>query len=830
MRKSIVLLFLFFFVTLPFYAQSMSDDDVVSYVSQQQQMGKNNQQIIQDLVKKGVTIQQINRIRSTYDKRKQNTSLGNTVNVEDEQRTRTAPDKVKKENTMLVETQKEKEQVLTRKERQQQLTEGMGFLMPADSIQLLQQLLMEWEEKNTIPIFGHNVFQDKTLNFEPSTNIATPQNYRLGPGDEVIVDIWGASQATIKQTISPDGEINVENLGPVSLAGKTVKEADAYLKAACGSIYANSQVKLSLGQNRTIQVSVMGEVVNPGSYTLSSFSTMFTALYAAGGVNEVGTLRHIQLKRGGRVVSTFDMYDYMLNGKMQNDMRLEDGDVVMVDTYDCLVCISGAVKRPMYYEMKPSETVSTLMDYAGGFTRDAYRGDVRLVRMGQRQREIYTLNSGEQKSFKVMDGDSLSVDAIGITYENLVEIKGAVFRPGQFQMGGDINTVKDLISAGGGVTENAFVNRAVLSRMRDDLTLENQSVDVKGILAGTSPDIPLRKNDVLYVPANTDMQEPYYMYIYGEVAIPGTYRYAANTTVEDFIVLAGGLNDKASTMRVDVARRQRNSKAVTTSDTLAQEFSFVLKDGLVVEGGSDFTLEPFDAVYVRRSPGYNEQQNVRVEGKVLFAGTYVLDRKNQRLSDVIKRAGGLTGEAYAKGARLERKMTPEEKLRAQSLMDMIQRQQDSIDIRSIDIGNTYDVGIELNKAIENPGGDADIVLRDGDRIIIPQLLNTVKVQGAVMYPNTVSFKSGKRLGYYIDQAGGYATRAKSSKAFIVYMNGTVARAKRYSRDVVQPGCEIVVPNKTDRKGMSTAEIFSLSSTSASLATVILTLINLIRNW
>ena len=555
--------------------------------------------------------------------------------------------------------------------------------------------------------------------------------------------------------------------------------------------------------------------------------SVFHALYQAGGVNEIGTLRAIKVFRGNSKIVTLDVYDYLLNGKTGDDVRLEDGDVITVDTYNCLVNVEGKVKRPMYYEMKPTETVADLLRYSGGFTRDAYRGDVRIERMGVRERQIFTLDDNEQKNFAVRDGDVMSVDSIRDTYENLVEAKGAFFRPGKFQCGGEISTVKQLIEKAGGLRPEAFTNRALLNRRLPDMTMENLSIDIKGIMAGTAKDVELRPNDVLYVQTLEDVEEVKMLMIYGEVAFPGKYRFAENTTVEDLILLAGGLNDKASTVKVEVARRTRDSEATVSGDTLAEIFTFAIDKGLVVSGDPEFVLKPYDAVYVRRSPRYYEQQNVIVSGEVEFAGTYVLDRKGIRLSDIIKNAGGLTNKAYIKGARLERKMTAEQRARMLDALKTVQKQMDSLDISEIDIKPVMQVGIELDKAIAEPGSDADIVLEDGDRLIVPQITNTVKVDGNVMFPNAVAYKEGAKLKHYIEQAGGYGMNAKKSKAIVVYMNGTVAEASN-KKDLIQPGCQIIVPTKLARKGMSTSEILSLSSTSASLATVVLALINLLK--
>lgn len=788
----------------------MTDEEIMQFIKDEQSRGVDSKTIVLTLLKKGVSKEHLNRIRQEYVKREKNKKNVKKNDNEDFVRTR--------EN--------------------QNLTNEMGYfkdsldvLIP-DSMDLIR---IEEEMNKKIKIFGHNIFKDKELNFEPNLNISTPANYKLGPGDEVIVDIWGATQSTASGVISPDGYINVENLGLVYLNGMTVKEADAYLKEQFGQIYAgitadtpNANIKLTLGAIRTIQVRVMGEVENPGTYSLSAFASVFHALYQAGGINDIGTLRAIKVSRGNKEVVSLDVYDYLLNGKTGDDVRLEDGDVITVGTYDCLINVEGKVKRPMYYEMKPSETVADLLRYSGGFTRDAYRGDVRIERMGERERQIFTLNADEQKSFAVRDGDIMTVDSISGTFENLVEVKGALFRPGKFQCGGEISTVKKLVEKAGGLRPDAFVNRALLNRRLPDMTMENLSLDIKGIMAGTAADVKLRPNDVLYVPSISEVEEPKVLMIYGEVAFPGKYRFAENTSVEDLILQAGGLKDKASTVKIDVARRKRDSEATASGDTIAQIFTFSINKGLLVSGPSSFTLQPYDAVYVRRSPMYYEQQNVEVSGEVSFAGTYVLDRKGLRLSDIVKNAGGITDKAYIKGARLERKMTSEQRARMLEALKTVQKQMDSLDISDIDIKPVMQVGIELDKALKNPGSDADIVLEDGDRLIIPQITNTVKVDGNVMFPNAVAYKDGAKLKHYIEQAGGYGMNAKKSKAIVVYMNGTVAKASKNSKDLIQPGCQIIVPSKIARKGMSTSEIMSLSSTSASLATVVLALINLLK--
>ncbi|MBQ8594076.1 MAG: SLBB domain-containing protein [Bacteroidaceae bacterium] len=844
MRKLLIAFLVLFGCSGIAVAQTMSDEQVIEYVLQAQEQGKTQTQIVKELMRRGVTMDQVNRLKTKYNKQDAGV-VGNTESFQ-KVRTRTNPaqylngqkNQEQLKRDYMIKAYQDKQAATTTKPQmpgmltpEQEMLQGLDFIMP-DSMDMYMEL---YKEKPGKQIFGRNIFNNKNLSFEPNLNIATPQNYRLGPGDEVIIDIWGASQNTIQETISPDGAIQIEFLGPVYLSGMTVKEANEYLQESLSKIYSGiadkdavTKMKLTVGQIRTIQVNVLGEVENPGTYTLSSFASVFHALYQAGGTNEIGSLRAVKVYRENQLVATLDIYDYILNGQMSGDIRLADGDVVVVDTYDCLVNITGKVKRPMFYEMKKNESVGKLLQYTGGFTGDAYTKNVRLVRKSGREYQIYNVDEFDFHSFQLLDGDSLSVDSVIPRFSNMVEIKGAVYRPGMYQMDGRITTVKGLIEIAEGLMGDAFVNRAVLHRKRSDLSLEVISVDVKGIMEGVTADIPLHKEDVLMIPSIHDIQEDRVLTIYGEVAFPGTYVYAANTSLEDLVLQAGGLKEAASTVRVDVSRRIKDADAVMGSNETAQTFSFSLRDGFVVDGEAGFVLEPFDEVYVRRSPGYHEQQNVKIEGEVLFAGTYVMHKKNYRLSELIKAAGGLTDEAYPKGARLERQMTPEEQVRMKAALRMSKVGADSIDVDKLDLSTTYSVGIELDKAIANPGGEADIVLTEGDRIVVPQYINTVKINGEVMYPNTVSFTEGKKIKHYIEQAGGYSQEAKKSRAYVVYMNGTIARAKGGGKDLIQPGCEIIVPAKGERKGLTLPEIMSIGTSTASLATMIATIANLIK--
>lgn len=844
MKRNILSILLLIMCPLLATAQSsMTDDQLMQFVIKEHNAGSSQQQIVTKLMQRGVDIQQIRRVKAKYERQIKQSGLGNVADKavgDAETRMRQNNGKTKDSNTPAITTSKDAgtsyhiQDITTWQQTYDENSEDfirmqaeLGGLLPTDSIEWLNQLLKE-KELDQKKVFGRDIFNNKELTFEPNMNIATPQNYKLGPGDAVFIDIYGASQKTIEGTISPDGEITIDGFGPVHVSGLTVAQANSKLRSTLGARYSSSQIKLTVGQTKTIMVNVMGEVKVPGTYTLSAFATVFHALYMAGGTNELGTLRSIKVYRNNKLVTVVDIYDYILNGKLTGNIRLADNDVIVVGPYDCLVNITGKVKRPMYYEMKRNESLSTLLKYSGGFAGDAYTKSVRVVRKTGQQRSVFNIEEFDMASFHVSDGDSVSVDSILPRYENTVELKGAVFRPGLYQLGNNINSVRSLIEHAEGITEEAFTNRAVMHRMKADRTLEVVSVDLAGILNGTSADIPLKENDVLFVPTKQDAMVDRTITIHGEVHYPGIYKYADNETIEDFILQAGGLRESASMVKVDVARRVSDPKATVNDSIIARTYSFAIKDGFVVDGTPGFTLMPFDEVYVRKSPGYSAQQNIKVEGQAMFPGTYTLSMKNERLSDILKKAGGVTDLAYTPGARLERRITPDEKLRMQTITNMLNSQSgnDSLDIKKLDLGNTYYVGIELDKAIAEPGGDADIVLREGDRLIIPEYNGTVKISGDVMYPNTVAYEKGKRASYYIDQAGGWGDRAKKSNTYIIYMNGTVAKVGHNAK--IMPGCEIVVPSKPKKDARTLAQILTIGTSVASLATMIATIANIVK--
>ena len=849
-RKSLLLFcMLFVWAIAPSWAQisSMTDQQVKEYVEMGMQQGKSQQQIATELARRGVTREQAERVRKLYTQSQKNgkqapttaVNRNRTQNVEELNSDKNYVDRDfnfdngKEAGTPATRIYK----YVTTQELNLTGKDSLSFSMDKNGNLVRKDMTIFKEELPEDLVFGRNIFNSSNLTFEPSANLPTPSNYRLGPGDEIIIDVWGASQASIQQTISPDGAINIENLGLVFINGMTVDQATSYLRKELNKIYAGlsdenptSQMKVSLGSSRTIRVNVMGEAYQPGTYALSAFSTVFHALYSAGGVSEIGSLRNIQVVRNGKNIAKVDVYDFIMHGKTQDDISLQEGDVIIVAPYEALVKIEGNVKRPMKYEMKNGETVSTLLKYAGNFSSNAYTQSMKLVRQNGKEYQIYTVDDMDYTVFKLKDGDVITAEAILERFENKLEIKGAVYRPGIYQFGGNLNTVKQLIEKADGIMADAFLGRAVLHREREDLTKEIIQVDLKAILNGMKPDIALKRNDVLYIPSIHDLQDLGNLEIFGEIARPGKYIYADNMTLEDLIIQAGGLLESASTVKVDVSRRIKDSKSTEISATIGEMYSFALKDGFVVDGETGFVLKPYDQIYVRRSPGYQPQANVIVEGEILYDGTYSLTTKNERLSELVKKAGGATPYAYVKGSKLMRKANSEELKRMADVLKIMEREMGgNADSLQLELDSIYSVGIDLEKALKYPGSDADIVLREGDKLIIPEMTNTVKINGAVMMPNTVSYNSKLSVKDYIGQAGGYANGARKSKAFIIYMNGQVAEVSGTGKHQVEPGCEIIVPikdkNKADKWNVQTilgiaSSIGSLGLTAASVANIL----------
>ena len=763
---------------------SMTDEQVLEFVKQAVSEGRSQNEIVRTLALRGVDEAQVKRAQQLYEAQQ------NSENVS--------------------------ESAISR-----------GHYVAVD--EEVPETATSYDAENlgeALAVYGRDVFRNSNLNFAPSENLATPANYRLGPGDEVIIEIYGSNQKTIRGIISPEGSINTEYLGPIYLNGMTINEANSYLKRRLGQVYGGllsneSDLNLSLGQIRTIQVNILGEVNNPGTYHLSSFSTVFHALYRAGGIVEPGSLRDISVVRNGKTVATVDVYDFLTNGNRSSDIRLEEGDVILVRPYKVMVKAEGKLKRPMYFEMKPGETFSDLLTYAGGFANSAYTESITVTRQNGKSYEVRTVYEPDFKSFTLQDGDEIQVGELTSLFENKLTVVGSVYRPSVYELGDRIHTVRQLVEAAGGVLPDAFLGRAVLHRQHPDKTMEVISVNLEDVLSGKT-DIALQNNDELHVTSKYDLNDKGNVSIQGMVTNPGEYPFAENTTVEDLIILAGGLLRGASVSRVDVSRRLEDDGSSIIKPELSQLFSFPIKDGLIDDGEGGFVLQPYDEVYVHRSPSYVSQQHFSVEGEVNFPGTYSMNGREDRLSDLVKLAGGASSFAFLEGARLYRHSS-EAELRQSRDAQMALFAAGDPEV-SISIATEYQVAINLVDALNNPGGEYDVILKEGDRLVIPTRTSTVRVTGGVMVPNVLTYNPKMSAADYVANCGGYAPRAKRSRAYIISLNGNVKRMRSWSK--VTPGAEIVVPLKEVRERERT-DIMGYATTAASLGTMAASIATLI---
>lgn len=800
MRFIIVYSLLVFSVVLApsVYAQStITDQQVLEYVQQGVNSGKSQNQIMKELVLRGVDRAQVERLKKLYNSQKSDigdvgredvwnaTSRAHTLNTDQWGR----PDTLTKSDARL-------------------------------------------SDKNYVSedVFGRNIFRNNNLSLSPSSYMPTPKNYVLGPGDEVIVDIFGANQSTIRSEISPEGYINVDVLGPLYLNGKSIEAANKYLKTKLAKIYEGlsggddqTDIQLSLGQVRSIQINVLGEVVYPGTYLVSSLSTVFHAMFKAGGIQPLGTVRDIKVVRQNKTIATIDLYDLLINGARTNDVRLEDDDVILVGTYNKIVRISGNVKRPMRFEMRDGETVADLLSYAGGFSKSAFEDEVTVVRQVGKDSLVVVVQNTNFNAFVLQDGDRLLVKNVGARFENRLFISGSVKMPGVFELEPSVNSVRKLVIKAGGLQPEAFTQRALIHRKHEDLSLETFAIDLEGIMNGTKPDVPLQKEDSIYVNSVFDLNDRGTLTINGEVAFPGTFPFAANTTVQDLILQAGGLLRSASVARVDVARLIIDNESLVAQKDIAAYYTFSVENGFAVDGADEFLLEPYDVVTVRRSPSYVENKVVAVTGEVNFPGNYSMSRREERVSDLVAKAGNITDFAYVKGARLKRALTRDDIALRDMLASAVRTEVDSV-AENLN-QNYYDVSFDLEDALKHPGGENDIVLREGDILSIPVYKNTVSISGAVQMPTTLTYNDKLNKAIVVNAAGGYAKRAYKRKAFIVYMNGRVARLKRFTK--IEPGSMIYIPKKEKKEGQL-QQIMGISTTAASLGMMGVSIANLLK--
>ena len=687
-------------------------------------------------------------------------------------------------------------------------------------------------------IFGFDLFKSKDLTFQPSLNIPTPENYRLGAGDNIIIDIWGVSEKTYQLQISPEGSIRIPNLGPIYLNGLSIEQATAKindrLKKIFSSLGENTYSDISLGQLRTITVHIVGEASNQGSYTLSSFATVFNALYYAGGPNENGSLRYIDLYRNNKKIETIDVYDFLFNGVNKN-INLQDQDMIIVRPYKNRVQIKGEVKRQGYYEINADESLADLLSYAGDFTGTAYSESITIKRNKGLKRSIETIRKEDFSNFELKNGDVIIVGEIIDRFENMVQISGSVNKPGQYEFN-EGETLSQLINKAEGVTEDAFYNRGIILRLNDDFTTRSISFDLNKVLNGE--DIKLQNEDFVVIKSIFDLREKYVVSIQGEIRKQGDYIFIDSMTVEDLILQAGGVKETAARSIVEVARRKEfNDKSdISTS---ARIFNFGISENLELsESASSFILKPFDLVVIRKSPYYEKQQIVEIQGEANFPGKYVIEKKNERISDLLSRGGGLTNYAYVKGATLIRRTeyfsneaSELAKLRRENLKELAQRDTllSESDVR---LKDKESIGINLEEIIKSPGSKYDLILKEGDVLGIPKQLQTVRLRGELLYPSIIRYDKSNSFKDYISQSGGYTDVAKPGKSYVLYANGEVKRTKKILLinvfPKIEPGAEVIIPKRPDKRKITPGEIIGLTTGVATFGLIILRLIDFLE--
>lgn len=778
----------------------LSDDQIKRFIQQVESSGYTEQQLELLARARGMSETQIQKLRTRITQIQTGTT--GTTQSEGVTRLRESPSfKTDKETTF----------------------DPFADIIPADT--LMKGIELE--------IFGMSFFENEDLTFEPSLNIATPKDYQIGPGDQIIIDVWGASEQTYQLDVSPEGNIRIPSLGPIYLNGLTVVQADTRIKSRLKAIYStlgnNTFAQISLGQIRTISVNVIGEVKRPGTYSMSSFGTAFNALYYAGGPGETGSLRDIQIFRGGKKINTLDAYNFLIYGEGQNIM-LQDNDVVLVRPYQNRVGIAGEVKRPAYYELMKGESLERAIDFAGGFSPDAYRSSISLRRNLANSKAVQTVKADFFGDFLIQGGDFIEVGKITNQFTNRVRVEGAVNHTGEFELKEGM-MLSDLLDLAEGFRGDAFMGRGLIIRQNKDFTLSSTAFIPSELVSGNY-DIELQNEDHIKIQSIFNLKESYSVTIQGEVQKPGNFPFVKGMTVENVIYLANGFKESAARSFVEVARRVKDENG--SDDVSSKVYNFSIDKGLnISEEASDFELEPFDLIVVRKSPYYEEQVMIEIEGEVKFPGKYALEKKDERISDVLKRAGFLTRYAYPRGATLIRRTeyyVDEEdegdeaaRLRREELQELFERDT-VIDDAKKAFKTQESIGIQLEEIIKNPGSRFDMILKEGDVISIPRELQTVRVRGEVLYPSTVRYDNTLSFTEVISQAGGFSDTAKRGKAYVIYANGSAQRTKNFLwfRDYprVEPGAEIIIPEKPERRKLSPAEIISITSGLGTIALII----------
>lgn len=795
----------------------LSDDQIRKFAEQMQSSGYSEQQLEILAKSRGMSAAQLSKLRQRILKVQSSAKKGASTSSDSDDRLRSKPGFIEETETDF---------------------DPFASIFPKDSL------------RDDLPIFGRSFFENVDLRLEAPVNIPTPVNYVIGAGDQLIIDIWGASEQTYQLTVSPEGSILIPSLGPVYLNGLTVEKADQRIRAKLKSIYSslgdNTFAQISLGQIRTIQVNVIGEVVRPGSFSLSSFATPINALYSAGGPSEMGSFREIHIFRGGVKVANFDLYDFLVFGKEQS-IKLQDQDVILVKPYVGRVRLDGEVKRPAYYEILPSESFSSLLEFSGGLSEKAYRKSISLQRNLNNSKSVITLTEANFQQSKLENGDRIEVGKIAERFSNRVRIEGAVNHPGEFQLT-DTLTLGGLIALADGLRGDVFLGQGLIIRQNVDFSLTSLAFDTRD-LSGSTGKIALQNEDLVKIQSIFDLREDLMITVDGEVNSPGQFPYASGMTVENLIYLAGGFKESAARSFVEVARRVNRDNGNGDLSLSSQIFNFSISKTLVLdELASQFLIEPFDLVVIRKSPYYEEQVLVEVEGEVQFPGKYVLQKKDERISDLVKRTGGFTDYAYLKGATLIRRteyfLTDEQKadlaLAEEDRSKDLNKTTKAADIRKQELQTLFErdtlvekgqaafkeqesIGIQLEEIIKNPGTPQDLILKEGDVLSIPRELQTVRVRGEVLYPSTIPYSSSS-FNSFVAGAGGFSDRAKRNKCYVIYPNGSAKKTAAFlwfrNYPNVLPGSELIIPQKPEKRQLTAPEIIGLTTSLGTLALIL----------
>ena len=739
--------------------------------------------------------------------------------------------------------------------------------------------------KTKSDIFGLDVFKGNSLlTFQSNLNIPTPVGYILGSGDKLFIDVYGQSEAYYQIEISPEGTIILENFGPIHLSGLTVKNATKRIENRLSKVYLgikgdkkNTFVNVSVGKSRTIKVNIVGEVDVPGSYTLSAFNTVYNALYIAGGITENATLRDIKVYRNNKLISKVDIYKYLTEGDASADVALENNDLILVKPYTNRVTLKGAVKTKGRFELLKNESLQDLLNYASGFNEEAYTKTIKVKRVSEGEHIVADINKDQFEIFTPKSGDVFQVDKVLDRYKNRVIVNGAVYRPGVYAITQGLG-VKELLAKCEGLKQDALLTTANIIRTNEDLSTSSISFNLGDVLSGKDQDILLQKEDVVTVLSKNEIKQDDYVEVAGEVNQPGVYNYSKGMKVSDLILKAKGFSKSASETRIEISRKLKNNN--TDNSKLSQVIVVDLpKEFDNLENENNITLNPFDHITVRANPNFYEQEFVYVDGQVNFPGLYSIKSKNERVSDLLERAGGINEFAYTNGATLLRKteyfkkeskfdkrvttllalkenLTTDRGSLSESdsgLLKRINSELENLNVLSVEekkafnksaniaisqkndslqpyllpkeelFNITESIAINLSEIIKNKNSISDLLVQSGDTLFVPKKLETVRLRGQLLNTTTLRHQKNKSTKYYINNSGGFKSRADKSKTYVVYPNGQARATKKFLFFNIYPkvvaGSEIIVPEKLTKK--STIGAGTLTGIATSVATLVL---------